>query len=64
MRIFVTGASGAVARHLVPGLVAAGYEVTVTTRAPGKVARSRQAGSDGGPAPCCRVPQLSYASSR
>jgi nucleoside-diphosphate-sugar epimerase len=44
MRIFVTGATGALGRHLVPGLVAAGHEVTATTRAPGKVAQLREAG--------------------
>ncbi len=27
MRVFVTGATGANGRHLVPGLVAAGHEV-------------------------------------
>jgi nucleoside-diphosphate-sugar epimerase len=45
MRIFVTGATGALGRHLVPGLVAAGHEVTATTRAPGKVAQLREAGA-------------------
>src|SRR5262249_24066966 len=39
MRVFVTGATGALGRHLVPGLVAAGHEVTATTRTPGKVAQ-------------------------
>ena len=38
MRVFVTGATGALGRYLVPGLVAAGHEVTATTRTPGKVA--------------------------
>jgi nucleoside-diphosphate-sugar epimerase len=46
MRVFVTGATGALGRHLVPGLVAAGHEVTATTRAPGKVARLREAGAE------------------
>jgi 2-alkyl-3-oxoalkanoate reductase len=46
MRVFVTGATGALGRHLVPGLVAAGYEVTATTRAPGKVAQLRAAGAE------------------
>jgi len=45
MRVFVTGATGALGRYLVPGLVAAGYEVTATTRAPGKVAQLREAGA-------------------
>jgi len=43
MRVFVTGATGALGRYLVPGLVAAGHEVTATTRAPGKVAQLRAA---------------------
>ena len=45
MRVFVTGATGALGRYLVPGLVAAGHEVTATTRTPGKVAQLRQAGA-------------------
>ena len=46
MRVFVTGATGALGRHLVPGLVAAGHEVTATTRTPGKVAQLRAAGTE------------------
>lgn len=46
MRVFVTGATGALGRHLVPGLVAAGHQVTATTRTPGKVARLRAAGAE------------------
>jgi 2-alkyl-3-oxoalkanoate reductase len=46
MRVFVTGASGALGRHLVPGLVAEGHDVTATTRTPGKVARLRAAGAE------------------
>jgi nucleoside-diphosphate-sugar epimerase len=46
MRVFVMGATGALGRHLVPGLVAAGHEVTATTRTPGKVAQLRQAGAE------------------
>jgi 2-alkyl-3-oxoalkanoate reductase len=46
MRVFVTGATGALGRHLVPGLVAAGHEVTATTRTPAKVAQLREAGAD------------------
>ena len=46
MRVFVTGATGALGRHLVPGLVAAGHEVTATTRTPGKVAQLRVAGTE------------------
>jgi len=45
MRVFVTGATGALGQHLVPGLVAAGHEVTASTRTPGKVAGLRQAGA-------------------
>jgi 2-alkyl-3-oxoalkanoate reductase len=40
MRVFVAGATGALGPHLVPGLVAAGHEVTATTRTS---ARSRSA---------------------
>jgi 2-alkyl-3-oxoalkanoate reductase len=46
MRVFLTGATGALGRHLVPGLVAAGHEVTATTRTPGKMARLREAGAE------------------
>ncbi len=46
MRVFVTGATGAVGRHLVPMLVAAGHEVTATTRTPGKAAQLRAAGAE------------------
>jgi nucleoside-diphosphate-sugar epimerase len=46
MRVFVTGATGALGRHLVPGLIAAGHQVTASTRAPGKVARLREAGAE------------------
>ena len=46
MRGFVTGATGALGRHLVPGLVAAGHEVIATTRTPGKVAQLREAGAE------------------
>jgi nucleoside-diphosphate-sugar epimerase len=41
---FVTGATGALGQHLVPGLVAAGHEVTATTKTQGKVALLRDAG--------------------
>jgi nucleoside-diphosphate-sugar epimerase len=37
MRVFVAGATGAIGRHLVPRLVAAGHQVTAMTRTPGKV---------------------------
>jgi len=46
MRVFVTGATGALGRYLVPGLVMAGHEVTATTRTPGKVAQLRTAGAE------------------
>ena len=45
MRVLVTGATGAVGRHLVPMLVAAGHEVTATTKTPGKAAQLREAGA-------------------
>jgi nucleoside-diphosphate-sugar epimerase len=45
MRVFVTGATGALGQHLVPGLVAAGHEVTATSRTPGKAAQLRAAGA-------------------
>jgi 2-alkyl-3-oxoalkanoate reductase len=46
MRVFVTGATGALGRHLVPGLVAAGHEITATTRTQSKVAQLREAGAE------------------
>jgi len=46
MRVFVTGATGAIGRHLVPGLIAAGHEVTATTRTPGKAGQLREAGAE------------------
>jgi nucleoside-diphosphate-sugar epimerase len=46
MRVFVTGATGALGRHLVPMLAAAGHEVTATTRTPAKTARLREAGAE------------------
>src|SRR5437660_10764781 len=45
MRVFVTGATGALGRYLVPGLVAAGHEVTATTRTLGKAGQLREAGA-------------------
>jgi 2-alkyl-3-oxoalkanoate reductase len=45
MRVFVTGATGALGRHLVPGLVTAGHEVTATTRTQGKTGQLREAGA-------------------
>ena len=46
MRVFVAGATGALGRHLVPGLVTEGHQVTATTRTPGKVRRLREAGAE------------------
>ena len=46
MRVFVAGATGALGRHLVPMLVAAGHEVTATTRTPSKLAQLREAGAE------------------
>jgi nucleoside-diphosphate-sugar epimerase len=45
MRVFVTGATGALGRHLVPRLVAAGHAVTATTRTPSKAGGLRDAGA-------------------
>ncbi|TMR01131.1 NAD(P)-dependent oxidoreductase [Actinomadura soli] len=46
MRVFVTGATGALGRHLVPMLVDAGHEVTATTRSSGKTGGLRAAGAE------------------
>ncbi len=46
MRIFVAGASGAVGKRLVPLLVGAGYQVTATTRTPGKANALRAQGAN------------------
>jgi nucleoside-diphosphate-sugar epimerase len=46
MRVFVTGATGALGLQLVPALGTAGHEVTATTRTPGKVAQLREAGAE------------------
>ncbi len=46
MRVFVTGATGALGQHLVPGLLAAGHEVTATTRTPAKAGPLRKAGAE------------------
>ena len=47
MRVFVAGGSGAIGRHLVPGLVARGHQVTATTTCVGKVALLEQWGAVG-----------------
>ena len=46
MRVFVAGASGAIGRPLVAGLVEAGQSVTAMTRTPGKEAALRAAGAE------------------
>jgi len=46
MRVFVTGATGALGRHLVPGLVAAGHRVTATTRSAAKTRQLQEAGAE------------------
>src|ERR1035441_938561 len=48
MRVFVTGATGALGRHLVPALVAGGHEVTATMRTPGKAGWLREVGAEPG----------------
>src|SRR5215813_6699259 len=46
MRVFVAGATGVVGRQLVPQLIAAGHQVTATTRNADKVAGLRAVGAD------------------
>jgi 2-alkyl-3-oxoalkanoate reductase len=46
MRVFVAGATGALGRYLVPGLVASGHEVTAATRTPSKAGQLRAAGAE------------------
>jgi nucleoside-diphosphate-sugar epimerase len=45
MRVFVAGATGAVGQHLVPRLIAAGHQVTATTRSPAKAAKLTSQGA-------------------
>jgi 2-alkyl-3-oxoalkanoate reductase len=45
MRIFVAGATGAVGRRLVPGLIGRGHSVTGLTRTPAKAALLRELGA-------------------
>ena len=45
MRVFVAGASGAIGRPLIPKLVAAGHEVTGTTRSEARAEEVRAAGA-------------------
>ncbi|HZC72832.1 MAG TPA: NAD(P)-dependent oxidoreductase [Jatrophihabitans sp.] len=46
MRIFVTGAAGAIGSRLVPQLVARGHDVVATTRSPNKANALRALGAD------------------
>jgi nucleoside-diphosphate-sugar epimerase len=45
MRIFVAGATGVIGQYLIPSLVAAGHEVTGTTRSPAKAGQLKRAGA-------------------
>ena len=45
MRVFVAGATGVIGQYLVPALVAAGHEVTGTTRSTAKAAALQAAGA-------------------
>lgn len=45
MRVFVAGATGVIGQYLVPSLVAAGHEVTGTTRSPAKAGQLKSAGA-------------------
>ncbi len=46
MRVLVAGATGAIGRQLIPQLVAAGHQVTATTRSAAKLDALRAAGAD------------------
>jgi 2-alkyl-3-oxoalkanoate reductase len=46
MRVLVVGATGAIGRQLIPQLVAAGHQVTATTRTPAKLDGLRSAGAE------------------
>jgi nucleoside-diphosphate-sugar epimerase len=46
MRVLVAGATGVVGRQLVPQLIAAGHQVSATTRSPQKTGSLRAAGAD------------------
>jgi 2-alkyl-3-oxoalkanoate reductase len=46
MRVLVAGAAGAIGRRLVPRLVAAGHEVTATTRTAARAERLRRLGAE------------------
>ena len=47
MRVFVTGASGAIGAYLIPHLVERGHEVVATTRSERKLVRLRELGAEG-----------------
>ena len=44
MRVFVAGGAGVVGRRLIPMLIAAGHQVTATTRSPARTAQLQQLG--------------------
>jgi nucleoside-diphosphate-sugar epimerase len=46
MRVFLAGGTGAIGRLLVPRLLAAGHQVTATTRSTDRAARLRASGAD------------------
>jgi 2-alkyl-3-oxoalkanoate reductase len=46
MRVLVAGATGVIGRQLVPQLIAAGHQVSATTRSPQKTGSLRAAGAD------------------
>src|SRR5262252_1321274 len=46
MRVLVAGATGAIGRQLLPQLIAAGHQVSATTRRPDKADSLRAAGAD------------------
>ena len=46
MKLFVTGATGAIGRHAVPALVAAGHQVTGVARSDAKAAWLHEQGAD------------------
>ena len=46
MRVFVAGGAGVVGRRLIPMLIAAGHQVTATTRSPARTAQLQQLGAD------------------
>ncbi len=45
MRVFVAGATGAIGQYLIPSLIAAGHEVTGTTRSSAKARQLKDAGA-------------------